>query len=79
MSKKFTAPMVKARKGGSPLKMITAYDFPTAQIADRAGAEVILVGDSLANVVLGYSDTLSVTVDVMVHHTAAVARAEPNF
>ena len=72
-----TAPMVVARKGGQKLRMITAYDAPTARIADRAGADIILVGDSLANVILGYEDTLSVTVDVMVHHTAAVTRAKP--
>lgn len=72
-----TAPMVVARKGGRKLRMITAYDAPTARIADRAGADIILVGDSVANVVLGHEDTLAVTVDVMVHHTAAVARAKP--
>jgi 3-methyl-2-oxobutanoate hydroxymethyltransferase len=72
-----TAPMVIARKGGQKLRMITAYDAPTARIADRAGADIILVGDSLANVVLGYEDTLSVTMDVMVHHTAAVSRTKP--
>jgi 3-methyl-2-oxobutanoate hydroxymethyltransferase len=58
--------------------MVTAYDYPTAKIADRAGADIILVGDSVANVVLGHTDTLSVDMDVMVHHTAAVTRAEPN-
>jgi 3-methyl-2-oxobutanoate hydroxymethyltransferase len=73
-----TAPKVLARKGGLKLKMVTAYDFAGARIADRAGADIILVGDSLANVVLGHGDTLSVTVDVMVHHTAAVTRAEPS-
>ncbi|MCZ7531804.1 MAG: 3-methyl-2-oxobutanoate hydroxymethyltransferase [Acidimicrobiia bacterium] len=72
-----TAPMVVARKGGAKLKMITAYDAPTARIADRAGADIILVGDSVANVVLGYDDTLAVSIDVMVHHTAAVARTKP--
>jgi 3-methyl-2-oxobutanoate hydroxymethyltransferase len=72
-----TAPMVLARKGGQKIRMITAYDAPTARIADRAGADIILVGDSLANVVLGHDDTLAVTVDVMVHHTAAVARTKP--
>jgi 3-methyl-2-oxobutanoate hydroxymethyltransferase len=72
-----TAPMVLARKGGQKLRMITAYDAPTARIADRAGADIILVGDSLANVVLGHDDTLAVTVDMMVHHTAAVARTKP--
>jgi 3-methyl-2-oxobutanoate hydroxymethyltransferase len=72
-----TAPAVLARKGGPKLRMITAYDAPSARIADRAGADIILVGDSVANVVLGYEDTLAVTVDDMVHHTAAVTRARP--
>jgi 3-methyl-2-oxobutanoate hydroxymethyltransferase len=72
-----TAPMVMERKGGQKLRMITAYDAPTARIADRAGADIILVGDSLANVVLGHEDTLAVTVDMMVHHTAAVSRVKP--
>lgn len=72
-----TAPMIRARKGGAKIRMTTAYDFPTARIADRAGADIILVGDSVANVVLGHEDTLAVHVDTMVHHTAAVARAEP--
>jgi 3-methyl-2-oxobutanoate hydroxymethyltransferase len=72
-----TAPMLRARKGGAKIRMTTAYDYPTARIADRAGADIILVGDSVANVVLGHDDTLSVDVDTMVHHTAAVARAEP--
>ncbi|HDK44973.1 MAG TPA: 3-methyl-2-oxobutanoate hydroxymethyltransferase [Actinobacteria bacterium] len=58
--------------------MVTAYDTPGARIADAAGVDMILVGDSLSNVVLGYEDTLRVDVDVMVHHTAAVARANTN-
>jgi 3-methyl-2-oxobutanoate hydroxymethyltransferase len=57
--------------------MVTAYDAPTARIADGAGVDLILVGDSVAMVVLGYEDTLHVTVDDLVHHTAAVARAKP--
>lgn len=72
-----TAPMIRARKGGAKIRMTTAYDYPTARIADRAGADIILVGDSVANVVLGHDDTLSVDVGTMVHHTAAVVRAEP--
>jgi 3-methyl-2-oxobutanoate hydroxymethyltransferase len=74
-----TAPDVRARKGrgGPPLVMVTAYDAPAARTADRAGVDVILVGDSLAEVVLGYEDTLQVGMDDMAHHTAAVARARP--
>jgi 3-methyl-2-oxobutanoate hydroxymethyltransferase len=57
--------------------MVTAYDAPGARIADAAGVDMILVGDSVGMVVLGYDDTLSVTVADMEHHTAAVARAQP--
>ena len=72
------APAIRARKGdGNPLVMVTAYDTPSARIADDAGVDIILVGDSVAMVVLGYEDTLSVTIDDMAHHTAAVARARP--
>jgi 3-methyl-2-oxobutanoate hydroxymethyltransferase len=75
-----TAPSVRARKvrsGSDPLVMVTAYDAPGARMADDAGVDLILVGDSLAMVVLGYDDTLQVTVDDMCHHVAAVARAKP--
>jgi 3-methyl-2-oxobutanoate hydroxymethyltransferase len=75
---KVTAPEIRARKGGAKIRMVTAYDYPTARIADRAGADIILVGDSVANVVLGHTDTLSVDTEVMVHHTAAVTRAAPD-
>lgn len=77
---KMTAPAVRERKvaaGADPLVMVTAYDAPGARIADEAGVDLILVGDSLAMVVLGYDDTLQVTVEDMAHHTAAVARAKP--
>ncbi len=57
--------------------MVTAYDAPSARVVDAAGADMILVGDSLAMVVLGYDDTLQVTTDDMVHHIAAVARTRP--
>lgn len=78
MTKGWTAPAVRARKGnGDPLVMITAYDAPSARMADEAGVDLILVGDSVAMVVLGYDDTLQVTVEDMAHHTAAVARAKP--
>ena len=59
---------------GKRWAMLTAYDFPTAQILDDAGVPVLLVGDSVANNVLGYADTLPVTMEDMLHHTAAVAR-----
>jgi 3-methyl-2-oxobutanoate hydroxymethyltransferase len=75
-----TVPGVRAAKrrtGHAPLVMVTAYDAPGARIADGAGVDLILVGDSVANNVLGYEDTLQVTVADMVHHTAAVARAKP--
>jgi 3-methyl-2-oxobutanoate hydroxymethyltransferase len=74
---KVTAPAIHAAKGGDKLRMVTAYDAPSARIADRAGADMILVGDSLANVVLGYESTPQVTMDEMIHHTAAVTRSSP--
>lgn len=75
--RRMTAPGVQGRKHGpgvARVAMITAYDAPSARIAHRAGADMILVGDSLAMVVLGYDDTLQVSVDDIAHHTAAVAR-----
>ncbi len=75
-----TVPAVRAAKrrdGHPPLVMVTAYDAPGARIADAAGVDIILVGDSVANNVLGYEDNLQVTVEDMAHHTAAVARARP--
>jgi 3-methyl-2-oxobutanoate hydroxymethyltransferase len=80
MGDNVTAPSVRAvkvRTGSEPLVMVTAYDAPGARMADEAGVDVILVGDSLAMVVLGYDDTLQVTIKDMAHHTAAVARAKP--
>lgn len=80
MGTRLTVPAVRARKvraGGDRLVMVTAYDASDARLADRSGVDLLLVGDSLAMVVLGYPDTLSVTVDDMVHHTAAVARSGP--
>jgi len=74
---KITTQTVLARKGGPKLKMITAYDTPMAEVCDQAGADIILVGDSLADNMLGFPDTLAATVDIMVHHAAAVTRAQP--
>jgi 3-methyl-2-oxobutanoate hydroxymethyltransferase len=78
MAGKITVPIVRSRKGGERLAMITAYDTPGARIADAAGVDIILVGDSVANTVLGFDDTLQVDIDTMVHHTAAVSRAKPD-
>ena len=81
MSNALTAPAIRARKvreGHDPLVMVTAYDAPGARMADAAGVDLILVGDSVAMVVLGYEDTLQVTIDDIAHHTAAVARAKPS-
>lgn len=76
--KKVTAPAIAARKGGQRIAMVTAYDAPSASIASQAGIDIILVGDSVANAMLGHEHTLAVDVDVMIHHTAAVARAKPH-
>lgn len=62
------------RKGVLPVTMLTAYDYHTASIIDEAGIDMILVGDSLGNVILGYENTLAVTVDDMIHHGKAVCR-----
>jgi len=67
----------KRRNGSAPLVMVTAYDAPSARVATAADVDLILVGDSLAMAVLGYDDTLQVTIDDMAHHTAAVARVKP--
>ena len=70
-----TTSTIKNSKGIKPLTMITAYDYAFAKIFDQAGIDMILVGDSLGNVILGYSSTLPVTMEDMIHHTKAVTRA----
>jgi len=69
-----TAPAVVATKGERKVTMLTAYDYAAARLADAAGVDMLLVGDSLAMVVLGLDDTLSVTMDEMLHHVRAVSR-----
>jgi 3-methyl-2-oxobutanoate hydroxymethyltransferase len=75
-----TVPALRTRKrrnGAEPIVMVTAYDEPGARIVDAAGVDLLLVGDTLAMVVLGHPDTLHVTIEEMCHHVAAVARANP--
>lgn len=69
-----TLTIAKKKEEGTPISMITAYDYVMAQNVDEAGIDMILVGDSLGNVVMGYNSTLPVTMDDMIHHTACVVR-----
>ena len=76
---KNTTTTIKAQKGTeNKISMITAYDYSMAKLVDSAGVNTILVGDSLGNVMLGYEDTVSVTMEDMIHHSAAVARGAKN-
>lgn len=75
---KTTKDFVEMKTQGKKIVMVTAYDYPSAKQVERAQADVILVGDSLGNVVLGYDSTIYVTMDDMVHHTKAVRRGAPN-
>lgn len=76
--KNTAATFKKAKQEGKKLSMLTAYDYSTACLLDEAGINGILVGDSLGNVILGYEDTISVTMEDMIHHGAAVARGAKN-
>ncbi|MBX3120323.1 MAG: 3-methyl-2-oxobutanoate hydroxymethyltransferase [Fimbriimonadaceae bacterium] len=79
MSSKITAPAVRAMKAqGRKIVSITAYDAPTGAIADQAGVDIVLVGDSVGNVSLGFKNTLPVTMEHMLHHTEATARGVKN-
>ncbi|QGY39770.1 3-methyl-2-oxobutanoate hydroxymethyltransferase [Pseudodesulfovibrio cashew] len=73
-----TAPAIQARKNGEKICCMTAYDYSSGVIADSAGMDLVLVGDSLAMVVLGYEDSLSVTMDEMIHHVRATRRGVKN-
>jgi 3-methyl-2-oxobutanoate hydroxymethyltransferase len=75
---RWTAPaIVELKRRGEPIAVVTAYDFPTARLADEGGAEILIVGDSLGTVVLGYESALPVTMADMLHHVRAVTRARP--
>lgn len=71
------ADFLRQSKGVRRISALTAYDYPTARLLDESGVDVLLVGDSLGMVVLGYPDTTQVTLEQMLHHVAAVARAKP--
>ncbi|MGZ0086096.1 3-methyl-2-oxobutanoate hydroxymethyltransferase [Caldibacillus thermoamylovorans] len=75
---KTKADFLRMKQESEPIVMVTAYDFPAAKLAEQAGVDMILVGDSLGMVVLGYDSTIPVTVDDMIHHTKAVRRGAPN-
>lgn len=76
--KNTTSTIMQMKGTDKKISMLTAYDYTTAKLFDEAGVNTILVGDSLGNVILGYEDTISVTVEDMIHHSAAVARGAKN-
>ena len=76
--KNTVASLLKMKETGEKISMLTCYDYSTAKLMESAGTNMILVGDSLGNTMLGYKDTLAVTVDDMIHHGAAVCRGTEN-
>lgn len=75
---KSTSDFMKMKNDNNKIIMLTAYDFPTAKLAENAGVEILLVGDSLGMVVLGYDSTIPVTMEDMIHHGKATRRGAPN-
>lgn len=75
---KTTTDFLKLKQNHEKIAMITAYDYPSAKLAEEAGADILLVGDSLGMVVLGYDSTVPVTLEDMIHHTKAVKRGAKN-
>ncbi len=73
-----TSKLLEMKQAGDPIVCVTAYDYTMAQLVDEAGIPVVLIGDSLGNVVLGYDSTLPVTLDDVIHHTRAVVRGARN-
>ncbi len=78
MIKNTVTTIQKQKANGEKISMLTCYDYSMAKLMDEAGIHMLLVGDSLGNVILGYEDTISVTMEDMIHHTAAVARGAKN-
>ncbi|MDI6859298.1 MAG: 3-methyl-2-oxobutanoate hydroxymethyltransferase [Methanocellales archaeon] len=76
---KITVPrLMEMKRSGKKITMLTAYDYPLAEILDEAGIDILLVGDSLGNVILGYENTIPVTMEDVIHHTKAVSRGVTN-
>jgi len=78
LARKTTYKIKQLKKKGKKIVMLTAYDAPTASILSECGVDMILVGDSVGNTLLGYESTIPVTLDDVIHHSAAVARAKPD-
>lgn len=78
MGKNTVVSLKKQKENGDKITMLTCYDYSMAKLMDEAGINILLIGDSLGNVILGYEDTLSVTMEDMIHHSAAVARGAKN-
>src|SRR5690242_6443717 len=75
--RKLLAPDIRRAKGGAPLVMVTAYDAPTARLAQAAGVDLILVGDSVGTALLGFDSTVPVTIEMILHHCRAARRGAP--